>query len=203
MTAPALNSSARDIMAHPVWTIRETATLREAEEMLACRRISGAPVVDESGNIAGVISESDLLEEAERRIGKRRPIWAHVSEEEASALSQRPGERLEDMAALPVRELMSRYVVAAEEDASVEELGRLMEANRVNRIPIVRDGRPVGIVTRADVLRALFGLPESVGDRPDEPISKGRHDSAAAGETEGAQVAARPSRPAPGEKEKR
>lgn len=112
---------ARDIMTHEVITIRPTASIQEAAQLLSGYSISGAPVIGEDGTLAGIVTEADL-------IGKEGATVAAI---------------------------MTRKVVTAQESTAVDEIAQVLTSNRFKRLPVVREGRVVGIVSRADIVRMM------------------------------------------------
>lgn len=149
--------TASDIMTRDVKTIAPGATLREAAEILAFSGISGAPVVDASRHIIGIITESDLMNEA-----KKRAALPHVS---AFGLFLAPEEALRRIyhegADLLVEEIMSKNIETVTGEVVVREIANMMTRKRINRIPVVdEEDRLIGIITRADIMRALFELPK-------------------------------------------
>ena len=156
----AAELTAGQIMTREVQTIPASATLEEAARLLIERDITGAPVVDEDGNVVGIVSESDLMSEA-----KREAALPHIAafgfflaKEEALQRIYHGGRTL------PVEGLMSRDVVTVTEEMPVQEVADLLVRRKINRVPVLRDGKLVGIITREDVLRGLFGaLPPTGG----------------------------------------
>jgi CBS domain-containing protein len=144
--------TAADVMTREVKTIPADATLQDVAALLTAHGISGAPVVDERGNLVGIISESDLLSEAKRRAALPRvaPFGLFVVPEEALARIYHHGANLH------ASEVMSKNVTTVPEDMPVSRVGNLMMNEKINRVPVVRDGELVGIITRHDVLRGLF-----------------------------------------------
>ena len=144
-----------EIMHTEVRTLAPETTLREAAELLGIWQVSGAPVVDSNGKLVGVVSESDMLSEARKRAALPRTAAFGVFLPVEDALKR----IYHDGATLLVGEVMSTNVVTATPVTSLEELGRTLVQRRINRIPVLDDkGQLVGIVTREDVLKALFGL---------------------------------------------
>lgn len=141
---------ARDIMTTNVATLAPGASVAEAARLLIQRHISGAPVVDENGALVGIVTEGDFLRRPEV-VGDARPSWwlqlLRTETEQARDYMQQHSRRVEDV--------MTRDVVTVGEDAEIAEIARLLESRRIKRTPVVRDGRIVGIVSRADLLRAL------------------------------------------------
>lgn len=149
--------TASEIMTRDVKTISATATLREAAEILAFNGISGAPVVDMEGRVIGIITDSDLMNEA-----KKRAALPHVS---VFGLFLAPEEALRRIyhegADLLVEEIMSKNVETVTGDIIVREIANLMTRRRINRVPVVdSDDKLLGIITRADIMRTLFELPK-------------------------------------------
>jgi CBS domain-containing protein len=142
---------ARDVMTTEVHTVRAETPLEEIASLLAAHHISGVPVVDDEHHVIGVVSEADLIDEHKReaRIPRVALYGVLPIADEILVEAARHGM------ALPARELMSRKLVTATEETPVHELADLMASHKVNRIPIVREGRLVGIVCRADLVRAL------------------------------------------------
>ncbi|MCS7173999.1 MAG: CBS domain-containing protein [Armatimonadetes bacterium] len=144
---------AKDVMTAPVITVRPQTTLREAAELFLRYRISGAPVVDEEGRMVGIVTEADLLRrEAQPMPEAKRGFLSFLWQD----LRIRAGRTVR------VEEVMTREVVTATEETPVRELARRMLLRKINRIPIVREGKVVGIVTRADVLKAFARTDEEL-----------------------------------------
>ena len=150
---------AREMMSTPVVTIQPEAPLKELADLMIAHGVSGVPVVDRSGTLLGVVSESDVMERLEG-----------AAEEEQEAGLPRLLTALADVMggtrkiqARTVADLMTTRVVSADPEATVQQLVHLMMTYDINRIPIVETGRLVGIVTRADILRTLV--------RPDAAIA--------------------------------
>ncbi len=133
-------------MTTQVHTVRPADPVPKVLALLCRHRISGVPVVDGKGRLAGVISERDILEamypdQPELRL--RRPRL-------------RLGKGVREISAIRAREIMVRDVVTAPPDADVLRLASLMAIKKIRRIPIVKEGRLVGIVSQGDVYRAIF-----------------------------------------------
>lgn len=144
-----------EIMTREVKTLSAEATLREAAELLTLQQISGAPVVDEQGTLVGILSESDLLNEAKKRAALPRVA--------AFGLFMAPEESLmriyHDGATLLVKSVMNTSVVTVTEDTPVPTAVQLLLTRKINRLPVLSDGGTlIGIVTREDLLKAVFQL---------------------------------------------
>lgn len=144
---------ARDIMTSPVVSIGPDATVREIAALLLDMRISAVPVLD-AGRLVGIVSEADLLHRHELGTdASRRPWWLRLLSADAS---------LEDYIkshARRARDVMTRKVVSVDDEASVATIVTLLERHGVKRLPVLRAGRLVGIVSRSDVVRALARRP--------------------------------------------
>ena len=140
---------AHDIMTPDVIAARPETPLAEVARLMLLHRISGLPVV-ENGAVVGVVSEGDLLRRAEIGTAPARPRWLTLF-----AAGDRAAEAFVKTHGRTAGEVMSRTPVAVAPETPVEEIAALMETHRVKRMPVVRGGQLVGIVTRADLLRAL------------------------------------------------
>jgi CBS domain-containing protein len=141
---------ARDLMTHPVLTVSENARMLDAAQLMIKRRISGLPVVDANGELVGMITEGDLLRRAELAIERRRS--------KVMTFIMGPGQVADEYAHTRgrlVKEMMSSSPVSVAEDATIERILTLFEKHNIRRIPVVADGQLVGIVTRANVVKAL------------------------------------------------
>ena len=141
---------AKDIMYRAVATTTPETTVEEVARLMINLRISGVPVLDKNGQLVGIITEGDLLRRAETGTERRRSPWS----EWFSANSRMAAEYIKSHARR-VEDVMTREVVSVEELASLGEIAELMETNRIKRVPVVHDGKIVGIVSRADLLQVL------------------------------------------------
>jgi CBS domain-containing protein len=141
---------ASDIMTREVKTIGPDATIAEAIAILLGARISGLPVVDSLGQLVGVVSEGDFLHRAELGVTKRKPRWIEFL--------LGPGDTAESYVlshGRKVNEVMTQDVATVLESAALTEVIEVMDRRKVKRVPVVSGDRLVGIITRADLLRAL------------------------------------------------
>jgi CBS domain-containing protein len=139
-----------DVMVRDVVTVKPNADIAQAIKLLAEHDVSALPVVDDAGRVVGVISEADLLHRQEIGTVKQRPWW-----QEAVTPSWTLAEDFAKSHGRRVDEIMSTKVVSASEDASLGEIATLLERHRIKRIPIVRDGKLVGIVSQSNLIQAL------------------------------------------------
>src|SRR5579863_3272865 len=144
---------AMDVMTTDVITVEPDRTVQSVATLLADRGISGAPVVDAGGRLVGIVSEGDLLHRAEigtaRRHRERRRSWwlDHFASEAAREYVKSHGRT--------VRDIMTQNVVTVSEDTELADVAALLEARRIKRVPVIRDGKIVGIISRANLVRAL------------------------------------------------
>jgi CBS domain-containing protein len=136
-----------DIMSREVVTVPPGASLKEAAHLLVEHRISGMPVVDNQDHVLGVFSEADVLPKEAAELQPRRPLaWL------AGQLEPVDRSKLE---AYLVGEAMTAPALTIEARQPVSRAAKLMIEKGVNRLPVVDDGKLVGIVTRADLVRAF------------------------------------------------
>jgi CBS domain-containing protein len=141
-------------MTTDVVTVRPETTVPELVQTLLSRNISGAPVVDDGGVLVGIVTEGDLLRRAELGTERKRGGWLAFFTGTAT-LAQ---DFVRSHATL-VSDIMSPGVVAVGRSASLSEIADLMEIKHVRRVPVVDEGRVVGIVSRANLLRAYASRP--------------------------------------------
>lgn len=152
---------ASDVMKSPVITVRSGATLAEVAQVFQENNISGAPVVDEGGRMVGIVSEHDLLRKSqELRVASWRDPFGWVSPHATLDEIARFTKGLCTVADTKVDDVMTRRVQTVAPDESLENVCRLMIAKKVNRVPVVKRGRLVGIISRADLIWAMVNLCE-------------------------------------------
>jgi CBS domain-containing protein len=142
--------NAADVMTRHVISIAPDAPVEDAVKLMLDRGISGIFVVDAAGQLAGVVTEGDLLRRTELGTGRERSWWLK--------LLVSPGRQAEDFTRAhgrKVSDVMTGTVVSVDVDAPLTEIVELMERHRIKRVPVTEKGRVVGVVSRADLLRAL------------------------------------------------
>jgi|GEM_PF-1663194 len=132
---------ARDIMMHDVLTVPESATLLDAAKIMINARVSGLPVTNAAGKMVGVLSEVDVMRQI---MGS--DIRSLAADRDAPA----------KVLAATIDGVMRRRVLAVEEDADIEAAASLMLQHNVKRIPVVRNGEVVGVVSRLDLVKAML-----------------------------------------------
>lgn len=148
-----MGARVKDIMTRDVVTVSPETTLKEIAGLLVKHSISSVPVCDKAGQVVGIISERDLLRPFGQKIAQRRDWWI-------SALAQ--GNDLEPQFEMLIGVdqhraalLMSKPVKTTDEETELSELAEIMSENDIKRLPVLRHGRLVGIVSGADVIRAI------------------------------------------------
>ncbi|MFZ5780661.1 MAG: CBS domain-containing protein [Pseudomonadota bacterium] len=142
---------ARDVMTADVICVNVKESIFDAAEVLLGARVSAAPVVNDQGVVVGVVSEADLLRRAELGTAPARSWLTRLLDTESTAAHAFVATH-----ARRIADVMTREVITADEDAPLVEIVDLMEKHRVKRLPIVRDGALIGVVSRSDLLRALL-----------------------------------------------
>ena len=145
---------ASDIMSTEVVTVKTETPLKELAHILYDRQINGVPVVDDDGNLIGVICESDLI-----RKNKKLHIPTVVTLFDAVFTLERPKkmeEELRRLSATTVSEIYTQDVFTVEERTPIEEIATLMSERRIYTIPVLDGGRLVGIIGKADLIRTLI-----------------------------------------------
>src|SRR5262245_56495115 len=144
---------AADIMTLPPVSVASDASILEAIRIMLQRKFSGLPVVDQNGSLVGIVTEGDLLRRTETGTQRKRPRWI-----EFLIGSGRLATEYVHASGRKVREVMTRDVHTVTQDTPLDEIVQLMERHRIKRLPVVSSGKLVGIVTRANLLRALATL---------------------------------------------
>jgi len=153
---------ARDVMVSPVITVKPSASVREAAELLLRHRISGVPVVDDDNLLVGIVSEGDLLHRAEAGTERRRSRWLR-----AFTHNEMLAQDYIKTHARSVEDVMTRDVIVARPYTPVHEVAMLLEKNGIKRVPVVVKDRPIGIISRANLIQAVA----SAGKKLDVPLS--------------------------------
>lgn len=144
---------AKDIMTVSPITVKPDTEIKSAAELMAKNNISGLPVVEDGNQLVGIVTEGDLL-------GKHKEINPPAYLEILGGIillesTKRFFSELKKYVATQVGEIMSDEVITVEEDATIEELATTMSENNIKRLPVTSKGILMGIVSRADILRAM------------------------------------------------
>lgn len=142
---------AKDVMTTRAATIGAGARIQEAARRMFERGVSALPVVDVKGRVVGIISEGDLVRRAEIGTDQARSWWLRLfalqGETAAADFAKTHGNRVGDV--------MTTQVISVAEATPLEKVAQLLEKHRIKRVPVMRAGRLVGIVSRADLVRRI------------------------------------------------
>lgn len=158
----------RDLMTTSLVTIPPEAPLEVVARLLSDRGISGVPVVDGAGSLLGMVTEGDLI----RRLAAKEDapkswvlgLFASAADQ-AARFARTHGQR--------ARDVMTTDIASVTEDTSIEHVAHIIEDRKIRRVPVLRDGKLVGVVSRSDLIRALLAAPGSIAaDAPDARIRR-------------------------------
>jgi CBS domain-containing protein len=158
---------AKDLMTTAVVTVTPGTPVGEIANLLASRGISAVPVLEADGRMVGLVTEADLVRRVAGEASGRKPGWF------ATLLTGGAGAEAERYARLHggrASDVMSVDLVTVKEETPAGDIARIMEERRVKRVPVLRDGRLAGIVSRADLLGLALSAPAADG----EPVSDER-----------------------------
>ncbi|MGM0651480.1 MAG: CBS domain-containing protein [Bacillota bacterium] len=148
---------AKDIMSTPAISISGEKTLKEAIDLLAEKKISGFPVVNEQNQIIGIISDTDIIAYSQKfTVVPHTTLSGWIS----------PYASVEDLASMKkgydllgktkVKEIMTKKVYTVAEETEAPDIAKLMSKRNINRIPVVNsEGKLTGIVTRANIIQCM------------------------------------------------
>ncbi len=147
--------NAADIMTRAVITVSLTTTVQELAKILATHGISGAPVVDDSGAILGVVTESDLIDQ-----NKKVHIPTVVSILDSFFFLENPDKLEQEMrkiAGATVADIYSSPARTVSANTPVDEIATIMAEKGIHTLPVVEDGRLLGIIGKKDIIRSIAG----------------------------------------------
>jgi CBS-domain-containing membrane protein len=136
---------AADVMTTEVATIAEDETVSDAATLMLKRRVSALPVVNNAGELVGIVSEGDLIRRARSATG--RSWWLSLVADPTAEFVRDQGTRVKDV--------MTRSVISVSRGTSLSEIARVLESKNIKRVPVIEGGQLVGLVSRADILRAF------------------------------------------------
>ena len=145
----------REIMTRDVITVAPQTPIREAASLMVDHAVSGLPVVDEQGKLVGVLSEGDLI--LRQRARQRVPWWRAFFQD-----GERLAREYQKAAGTTVAEVMTKAVISVSPDLPIEAAALILDQRRIRRVPVVADGRVVGIVSRGDLVKVLARAPSPV-----------------------------------------
>jgi len=145
----------KDVMTTPAISVLPDATVREIAKLLLKRGISAVPVLDADGKLLGIVSEGDLLRRTETGT-ERQPSWWLTLIGDADKVQD-----YIDSHGTRAADVMTREVVSVKETATLASVATLLEKHHIKRVPVMRDGKVVGIVSRANLLQGLAAQPQA------------------------------------------
>jgi CBS domain-containing protein len=154
-----------EVMTRDVVTVTPATSIQSAAKMMADHGISGLPVVDADRRLVGIISEGDLILRQRSRSPSKRPWWRRFFDD-AEGLAR----EYRKVAGTTVAEVMTRPVVSINPVFGVETAASILHARGFRRLPVVRDGKLVGIISRGDLVRALATAVPATGARSDAEL---------------------------------
>ncbi|OGF21439.1 hypothetical protein A2316_02335 [Candidatus Falkowbacteria bacterium RIFOXYB2_FULL_38_15] len=140
----------KEVMIKNVITLRAEQTLAEAAEVLVGKNISGAPVVGRGNKLVGMISEKDLFKAL---YPDSKDILLHIK---SWFEKEKIKYKVEKKKKTIIKDLMTKTVVSVGEEDAILKAGALMLSTNIHRLPVLRDGKLVGIVSRRDIFRKLL-----------------------------------------------
>ena len=144
---------AKDVMTSTVISVQPNATILQAARQMLQHHISGLPVITQSGEIVGILSEGDFLRRREIATERRHSRWLEFL--------MGPGKLAVEYAhshGRKVAEVMTTEVHTVTEDTTLEDIVELMERRRIKRVPVMRGKKVAGVVTRSNLMRAMVSL---------------------------------------------
>ncbi|OCL27769.1 hypothetical protein U472_04250 [Orenia metallireducens] len=143
---------AKDIMTEEVVSVRPEQTVKEVAKILTDNKISGVPVL-EDGKLIGIVSEGDLITRDKKL---QFPNYVYFLDSVFYLDSLEKFEKdFKKMVGVQVKDIMTADVITVTPDTEVEEIATILTEDGVNRVPVVEDGKLVGIVSRGDIVRCI------------------------------------------------
>ena len=147
------------VMTKEVVSLDQGDTITEAVEKLADKKISGAPVLDMDGSLVGMLSEKDIINAMEMRFKRMEMVYPSLSMVSVSFIEKFEDkeviEAFTEIAETNVADLMRTEPFTLDSEATINQAIDLMSRRSINRIPVMKGDKLVGIVTRKDIIRGL------------------------------------------------
>lgn len=150
---------AHQIMTRKVITVGPDCSIADAANLMLRNHISGLPVLDKVGDLIGIVSEGDFLRRSEIGTQRKRPSWLQFL-----TSTGRLADEFVDERGRKIGDVMTRDPVTVSDDTPLDEMVSLMESKGVKRLPVMRSGKMVGIVTRANLLQAVASMAKEIPD---------------------------------------
>ena len=151
----------RDLMTTQIVTVRPDETVKKAVIKLALDNVSGAPVVDNRNHLLGILSENDILNiilnyQFELDKENSEAVMLTYSMDSSSETDEKLKAITDEISNIPVSDIMTRTVLTTTPDTSIMEVLNAMFEMKVNRLPVVEKGVVVGVISRGDIIFALY-----------------------------------------------
>lgn len=147
---------AKDIMVKNVITVKRDQTVEDVIRLLMEHNISGLPVVDDENRIVGIVSEGDLIYRS-----KQLKLPSYFTILDGYIFLDNPKtmeEQIKKMVGYLVKDIMTEKVITLNEEDSIEKAASLMTDKKVNRLPVVKEGKLVGIISRRDIIKSYTNI---------------------------------------------
>lgn len=144
---------AKNVMTKDVITVKPEEKVEKVAKILVDNKISGIPVVDELNHVVGIVTEKDLMIKA----GELK-VPFYVTLFDSIIFLENPirfNNDIKKYTASQVKDVMTEKVIAVEEDTPVQDVVAIMQKRQINRVPVLRHGKIIGIITRNDILKSL------------------------------------------------
>jgi CBS domain-containing protein len=148
---------AADVMVSPVITVGPDATVQEVADILLRNRISAVPVLSQQGKILGIVSEGDLLRRVESGTQRHRSWWLELLTTKFTLQDEYVKSH-----SRKVTDIMTSDVLTVSPDTPLGDIASVLEKNGIKRVPVVTDGKLVGIVSRANLLQAIATIGKTI-----------------------------------------
>ena len=145
---------AKDIMTRDVITVKSDTTIEELAKILRKHRISGTPVVDDEMNVVGLVTENDLISKNKRL---HIPTVFRLFDAFIPVGTSKLEVEIKKMAALTVDEICTRDVVTVDEETPMEDIATIMTEKKIHLLPVITEGKIVGIIGKKDMIRGIAG----------------------------------------------
>ena len=149
------NKKAKDIMTTNVKVAKETDTIQDIANILITEKIGGVPVVNEEGKVVGIISETDIMKK-EKYVNPPEYITFLQGVIYLNDFKKMEHD-IKDIAAIQVKDLMSKEVIKVHEDDTFDDIANIMIKKSVNRVPVVDQNDKIkGIICRYDIIKSMY-----------------------------------------------
>ena len=149
-----MNAKVRDIMKTDVYIVTDEANIGEVIRILVDNQINGVPIVDGKEKVVGFISDGDIM----KFVAKQNPriidmtsfitVWYDTESFE---------KKMDDLMDLNVMELATTKLVSVEADYDIDEAAKVLGDKKIKKVPVLENGKLVGVITRSDILRYILG----------------------------------------------